>query len=133
MASNWKILGLLLHKNLIVRKRYWHTAFVQALIPIVIIALVQAVFNKKPPIVTKIVNESIHYSAKTQDELIEKLDNDLNNIYYLPKNKYTNKIMKSARNCLQFLPESKYYLKQCLLIEKSFIIVFLFFRHDRFF
>lgn len=111
MANRWKIFGLLLYKNLIVRKRHWRmTLFLQALVPIGLFALLQAVrdFSVNSPIV---INESIHYSANTQDELMGKLDNSLNNIYYLPRNKYTDKIMESARNCLQLLPESKCYLK----------------------
>lgn len=108
MASGWKILGLLLYKNLIVRKRHWRmTLFLQALVPIGLFALLQAVrdFSVNAPIV---VNESIHYSIDTQEGLMGKLDNALNNIYYLPKNSYTDKIMESTRKCLQLLPDSKF-------------------------
>lgn len=111
MASGWKIFGLLLHKNLIVRKRHWRmTIFLQALVPIGLFMLLQAVrdFSVQSPVV---VNKSTSYPVYTQDALISRLDNDLNKIYYVPKNAYTEKIMESARRCLRLLPDSKHCLK----------------------
>jgi len=109
MVNTWKVLALLLHKNLIVRKRHWcMTLFLQALVPIGLFALLQAArdFSVELP---KVINESTHYSVDTQDELMEYLHNNFSEIYYLPKNEYTDEIMESARNCLQLLPESKCY------------------------
>ncbi|KAM0731026.1 Phospholipid-transporting ATPase ABCA3 [Formica fusca] len=106
MASGWKIFGLLLYKDLIVRKRHWRTIlFLQAFLPIGLFALLQAVrdFSAQTPIK---INESTFYSIQTQNDLMEKLDNDLNNIYYLPRSTYTDKIMESARNCLGLVSES---------------------------
>ncbi|TGZ53371.1 phospholipid-transporting ATPase ABCA3 [Temnothorax longispinosus] len=106
MASGWKIFGLLMYKNLIVRKRHWRSAiFLQALVPIVLFALLQALrdFSVQPPVV---VNQSTYYPINTQDELMRKLDNDLHKVYYVPKNPYTEKIMESVRYCLVLLPKS---------------------------
>ncbi|XP_012054736.1 PREDICTED: ATP-binding cassette sub-family A member 1 [Atta cephalotes] len=106
MASGWKIFGLLMYKNMIVRKRHWRMMiFLQALVPIVVFALLQAVrdFSVQPPVV---VNVSTHYPLYTQDELMEKIDNSLHKVYYVPKNAYTDKIMESVRYCLRLLPEN---------------------------
>lgn len=114
MASEWKIFGLLLYKDLIVRMRHWRmTLFLQALVPIGLFVLLQAVrdFNAQPP---TIINENTFYPIQTQDDLMEKLDNDLNNVYYLPKNAYTAKIMESARKCLGLVSESKHCLQKLL-------------------
>ncbi|XP_018365508.1 PREDICTED: retinal-specific ATP-binding cassette transporter-like [Trachymyrmex cornetzi] len=106
MASGWKIFGLLMYKNMIVRKRHWRmTIFLQALVPIIVFALLQAVrdFSVQPPVV---VNVSTYYPLYTQDELMEKIDHALNKVYYVPKNAYTDKIMESVRHCLRLLPEN---------------------------
>ncbi|XP_011644080.1 retinal-specific ATP-binding cassette transporter-like [Pogonomyrmex barbatus] len=106
MASGWKVFGLLLYKDLIVRKRHWRmTLLLQTLIPIGLFALLQAVrdYSVQPPAV---VNESTYYPIYTQDELMWKLDNGLVKIYYLPKNTYTEKIMDSARKCLTLLADN---------------------------
>lgn len=108
MASRWKIFGLLMYKNMIVRKRHWRMMiFLQTLVPIAVFALLQTVrdFSVQPPVV---VNVSTYYSLYTQDELMTKIDNALNKVYYVPKNAYTEKIMESVRYCLRLLPESKY-------------------------
>lgn len=109
MASGLRIFCLLLYKNLLVRKRHWRmTIFLQALVPIGLFALLQSVrdFSVQSPVM---VNESTYYPINTQDELIKKIDNDLNKVYYVPRNSYTEKIMESVRYCLVLLPESKYY------------------------
>lgn len=111
MTSIWKIFGLLLYKDLLVRKRHWcMTLFLQALVPIGLFVLLQAVrdFNAQPP---TIINENTFYPVQTQNDLMEKLDNDLNNVYYLPTNAFTNKTMESARNCLGLVSESEHSLK----------------------
>jgi len=111
MASGWKIFGLLMYKNMIIRKRHWRmTIFLQALVPIIVFTLLQAVrdFSVQPPVV---VNVSTHYPLYTQDELMKRIDNALNKVYYVPKNAYTDKIMESVRHCLRLLPESKYKMK----------------------
>lgn len=107
MTNGWKIFGLLLYKDLIVRMRHWRMILLlQALVPIGLFALLQAVrdFSAQSPIV---INETTFYPIQSQDDLMEKLDNGLNNVYYLPRNPYTDKIMESARNCLGLLSESK--------------------------
>ncbi|XP_039306572.1 retinal-specific phospholipid-transporting ATPase ABCA4 [Solenopsis invicta] len=106
MASGWKIFGLLMYKNLIVRKRHWRmTIFLQALIPIGLFALLQAVrdFTAQPPVV---VNQSTYYPVYTQDELMQKINNDLNKVYYTPNNIRTHQIMESVRYCLRLLPDN---------------------------
>ncbi|XP_018306221.1 ATP-binding cassette sub-family A member 1 [Mycetomoellerius zeteki] len=106
MASRWKIFGLLMYKNMIVRKRHWRMMiFLQTLVPIAVFALLQTVrdFSVQPPVV---VNVSTYYSLYTQDELMTKIDNALNKVYYVPKNAYTEKIMESVRYCLRLLPEN---------------------------
>ncbi|XP_029158875.1 LOW QUALITY PROTEIN: retinal-specific ATP-binding cassette transporter-like [Nylanderia fulva] len=106
MASGLKILGLLLYKDLIVRKRHWRMIiFLQALIPIGLVALLQAVrdFSANPPV---IINETTFYPIQTQADLMEKLDNGLNNVYYLPKNPHIDMIMESARHCLGLVSEN---------------------------
>jgi ATP-binding cassette, subfamily A (ABC1), member 3 len=111
MASGWKIFSLLMYKNLIVRKRHWRlTIFLQALVPIGLFALLQAVrdFSVQSPVV---VNENTYYSVETQDELMEKMNNDLNKVYYTPNNVHTRKIMESVRYCLRLLPDSKYKME----------------------
>lgn len=114
MANGWKIFGLLLYKDLIVRMRHWRMIiFLQALIPVGLFVLLQAVrdFSASPP---EIINETTFYDIQTQIDLMEKLDNDLNNVYYLPKDTYTDEIMESARNCLGLVSESKCCLKKLL-------------------
>ncbi|EZA61865.1 hypothetical protein DMN91_006090 [Ooceraea biroi] len=108
MANGWKIFGLLMYKNLIVRKRHWRlTIFLQAFVPIGLFALLQAMrdFSVNPPIV---YNESIHYDIQMKEDLIRnKIDNSINQMYYVPKNSYTEQIMENyTRNCLLLLPEN---------------------------
>ncbi|XP_011704819.1 PREDICTED: uncharacterized protein LOC105460070, partial [Wasmannia auropunctata] len=103
MASRWKIFGLLMYKNLIIRKRHWRmTIFLQALVPIALIALLQTIrdFNVQSPVV---VNVSTLYPVQTQQDLMQKIDNDEHQVYYVPKNAHTDKIMHSIRNCLDSL------------------------------
>lgn len=107
MASG-KIFGLLMYKNFIVRKRHWRmTIFLQALIPIGLFALLQAVrdFSVQSPIV---VNVNTYYPVYTQDELMKNINSALNKVYYTPKNAYTHKIMESVRYCLMLPSASKY-------------------------
>jgi len=112
MASGLKIFGLLLYKNLIVRKRHWRmTILLQALVPIGLVVLLQAVrdFSVQPPVK---INESTYYPMYTQDELMKKINSELNKVYYVPKNtEITEKIMEPVRRCLGLMPESKYCLK----------------------
>ncbi|XP_011879850.1 PREDICTED: retinal-specific ATP-binding cassette transporter-like [Vollenhovia emeryi] len=106
MAGGWKIFGLLMRKNLIVRMRHWRlTIFLQALIPVGIFVLLQAVrdFSVQSPVV---VNETTYYPIMLQDHLAKKLDNGINKVYYVPKHTYTDKIMESVRYCLMILPGS---------------------------
>lgn len=108
MASGWKIFGLLLLKDFIVRKRHWRmTILLQALVPIGLFALLQAVrdFSVESPVV---VNTTTYYPVYTQDELMMKIDNDINKVYFLPENPHTEKIMESVRYCLHLLPDSEY-------------------------
>lgn len=119
MASEWKIFSLLLYKDLIVRKRHWGmTLFLQTLIPVGLFVLLQAVrdFNAEPP---TIINGSTFYPIQTQDDLMENINDELNNVYYLPKNAYTVKIMESARQCLRLVSESKYCLIKLLRSSKK--------------
>lgn len=92
----------------------------QALVPIGLFALLQAVrdFSAQSPIV---ISETTFYPIQSQDDLMEKLDNGLNNVYYLPQNTYTDKIMESARNCLGLLSESK-FKKIAVYFRKNMII-----------
>lgn len=111
MACGCKIFALLLYKNLIVRKRHWRmTILLQTLVPIALFSLLQAVrdYSVQPPVV---MNESTYHPIQTQDKLMN-IDNDINVIYYLPKNEYTDKIMESTRKCLGLVPDSKHCLKQ---------------------
>lgn len=112
MASGCKIFGLLMYKNLLVRKRHWRlTIFLQALVPIALFALLQAMrdFSVNPPIV---YNESTHYEIQTREYLVKhKIDNSINQVYYVPKNSYTEKLMEeTTRKCLMLLPESEHCL-----------------------
>jgi hypothetical protein len=107
MTNTCKIFGLLLYKNLIVRKRYWRlTIFLQILVPVGLFALLQAVrdFSVQPPTV---YNESLHYDMQTKEDLIKnKVNNAIHHVYYVPKNVYTDEIMENARYCLYLLPQS---------------------------
>lgn len=109
MAGNLKIFGLLIYKNLIVRKRHWRqTIFLQAFVPIALFALLQAMrdFSVQPP---HRYNESIHHAIQTKENLVlDKIDNDITQIYYVPRNAYTDKIMEEARKCLRLHSESKH-------------------------
>ncbi|XP_011705232.1 PREDICTED: uncharacterized protein LOC105460476, partial [Wasmannia auropunctata] len=103
MASRWKIFGLLMYKNLIIRKRHWRmTIFLQALVPIALVALLQAIreFNVKSPVA---VNVSTLYPVQTQQDLMRKIDNDKHQVHYVPKNAHTDKIMFSVRKCIDRL------------------------------
>lgn len=122
MASGLKIFGLLLYKNLIVRKRHWRmTILLQALVPIGLFALLQAArdFSVQSPVV---INESTYYPMVTQDDLMGKIKHGLSQVYYVPKNEYTEKIMEPVRRCLKILPASKYCLKWRLRNISIFLI-----------
>jgi len=115
MANACKIFGLLLYKDLIVRKRHWRlTIFLQALVPVGLFALLQAMrdFSVQPP---TIYNESLHYDMQMKEDLIkDKVNNAIHHVYYVPKNTYTDEIMENARYCLYLLPQSN-YLTQILI------------------
>ncbi|XP_012538072.1 phospholipid-transporting ATPase ABCA1 [Monomorium pharaonis] len=101
-----KIFGLLIYKNMIVRKRHWRmTIFLQALVPIALFALLQAVrdFSVQSPVEVK---ENTYYPVHTQDDLMKKINNALNKVYYTPKNEDTYKMMESVRYCLKLLPDN---------------------------
>lgn len=102
-----RIFALLLYKDLIVRMRHWRTTlFLQTLVPIALFTLLQAVrdYSVQSPVK---VTENTYYPIQTKNDLID-IENELNKLYYLPKNKYTDRIMNSTRYCLGLLPESKF-------------------------
>lgn len=87
------------------------TILLQTLIPIGLVVLLQAArdFSVQSPVK---INETTYYPMKTQDELIKKINSELNKVYYVPKDtEITQKIMEPVRRCLDLMPESKYCLK----------------------
>jgi len=114
MANVCKIFGLLLYKDLIVRKRHWRlTIFLQALVPIGLFALLQAMrdFSVQPPTV---YNESLHYDIETKEDLKNKISNAIHHVYYVPKNTYIDEIMENARYCLYLLPQSNHLIQMLM-------------------
>lgn len=106
MASEMRIFGLLLYKNLIVRMRHWKMGiFLQCLVPVALFVLIQAVrdFSVQPP---RVINESTYYPIETKEELTT-INRDFTFLYYVPKDAHTDSIMEDARMCLKMLHESK--------------------------
>ncbi|KAK9310741.1 hypothetical protein QLX08_000052 [Tetragonisca angustula] len=105
MKSDIRTFGLLLYKNLIIRKRHWKTTiFLQCLIPIALFMLIQAVrdFSVQPP---HVVNESTYYPIETKEELTV-INRDYTLLYYVPQNLYTETILEDVRMCLKLSHES---------------------------
>nr|XP_033321242.1 retinal-specific phospholipid-transporting ATPase ABCA4-like isoform X1 [Megalopta genalis] len=99
MANKIRIFGLLLYKNLKVRIRHWKSAiFLQCLVPIALFVLIQAVrdFSVHPP---RVINESTYYPIETKDELTD-ISTYMTEIYYVPQNEYTERIVEDIRMCL---------------------------------
>lgn len=105
MKSDIRTFGLLLYKNLIIRRRHWKlTIFLQCLIPIALFMLIQAVrdFSVQPP---RVINESTYYPIETKEELTV-LNRDYTFLYYVPQNLYTETILEDVRMCLKLSHES---------------------------
>lgn len=105
MAAGIKTFGLLLYKNLIVRKRHWKTTiFLQCLIPIALFVLIQAVrdFSVQPP---RVINESTYYPIESKEKLTE-VNREFTLLYYVPRNPYTESILEDVRLCLKLPHEN---------------------------
>ncbi|KAK2576776.1 hypothetical protein KPH14_005420 [Odynerus spinipes] len=99
MKEWYRVLGLLLYKNFIVRIRHWKiTLFLQVLLPIALFALTQAArdFNAAPPTV---VETDSYYPLKDEEELLHDIGR--HTIYFVPNNTYTTEIMRSAMPCMK--------------------------------
>lgn len=105
MMKELRTFGLLLYKNLIVRKKHWKTTiFLQCLIPISLFILIQAIrdFSVQPPLV---FNESTYYPIQTKKELT-LLNREFTQLYYVPQNSYTENILEDIRMCLKLSHEN---------------------------
>ncbi|KOC60391.1 ABC transporter A family member 6 [Habropoda laboriosa] len=105
MGSTIRTFGLLLYKNLLIRKRHWKmTIFLQCLVPITLFILIQAMrdFSVQPP---RIINESTYYPIETKDKLTY-LNREFTVLYYVPQNSYTESILEDVRMCLKLPKEN---------------------------
>lgn len=105
MTKELRTFGLLLYKNLIVRKKHWKTTiFLQCLIPISLFILIQAIrdFSVQPPLV---FNESTYYPIQTKQKLT-LLNREFTQLYYVPQNSYTENILEDVRMCLKLSHEN---------------------------
>lgn len=105
MTKELRTFGLLLYKNLIVRKKHWKTTiFLQCLIPISLFILIQAIrdFSVQPPLV---FNESTYYPIQTKQKLT-LLNREFTQLYYVPQNAYTKNILEDVRMCLKLSHEN---------------------------
>ncbi|XP_011706168.1 PREDICTED: uncharacterized protein LOC105461370, partial [Wasmannia auropunctata] len=93
------------------------TIFLQALLPIALIALLQARrdFSVQSP---EVVNVSTHYPVQTQQDLMLNFYfNGLYTVYYVPKNAHTDKIMQSVGKCFDVRNSSIPLIKSCNCIS----------------
>lgn len=116
MEEKWRIFGLLLWKNYVIRKRHWKVAlFLQILLPMCIFLLLQKI--RSAPWVRK-ENENVTYypiETMTKEDLLE-FEEVL--LYYAPENNFTRKLMKQATECLSIHPASTYNAKENNAKEK---------------
>ncbi|XP_050474315.1 phospholipid-transporting ATPase ABCA1-like [Bombus huntii] len=99
MGNNIRNFGLLLHKNLIVRKRHWKTTiFLQCSVPIALFVLIQAVrdFSVQP---SRVINGSTYYPIENKEQLTV-INRDYTFLYYVPHNTYTKSILEDIRICM---------------------------------
>ncbi|XP_058807248.1 phospholipid-transporting ATPase ABCA1-like isoform X2 [Phymastichus coffea] len=99
MVETLRILGLLLHKNWLVRKRQWLMSLIaEIMLPVGIIACAWALrgLSARPP--TRISTES-RYRMQPLSELIDQLSNV--NIFYAPNSSFVNDLMKSVDKCFE--------------------------------
>ncbi|XP_017876215.1 ABC transporter A family member 1-like [Ceratina calcarata] len=100
MGSKLRTFGLLLYKDVLVRKRHWKaTIFLQCLIPLATFILIQSIrdLTVQPPLV---INESTYYPIETKESL-PMLNNEFSFLYYVPRNSYIRNVTESIRMCLQ--------------------------------
>ncbi|XP_076762980.1 ATP-binding cassette sub-family A member 17 [Xylocopa sonorina] len=104
MMDKVRTFGLLLYKNLMVRKRHWiMTIFVQCLIPIALFTLIQAVRDYS--VESPIWNNETYYPIETKEKLTA-INREFTLLHYAPQNAYTESIIEDVRMCLN-LPHNK--------------------------
>lgn len=99
MGNDIRNFGLLLYKNLIVRKRHWKTTiFLQCSVPIALFVLIQAArdFSVQPP---RVINGSTYYPMENKEQLTV-INRDYTFLYYVPHNTYTESVLQDVRICM---------------------------------
>ncbi|XP_014296992.1 phospholipid-transporting ATPase ABCA1 [Microplitis demolitor] len=101
MGEKSKIFLLLLKKNFLVRKKHWaQSVIAQIVIPIVLFLIgenIQLMIDSTP---TR-VSHNTYYEIRTQSQLLSDVSMSGTYIKYTPQNNFTDKLMKSTRECLK--------------------------------
>ncbi|XP_046465259.1 phospholipid-transporting ATPase ABCA3 isoform X1 [Neodiprion pinetum] len=99
MGDGWRIMYLLLHKNLIIRKRHWIGTIAEVVTPACIIAIIMALRTLIPSGTTVVTNSTI-YPVQNRTYLESNFFPDLLRIFYLPQNDFTTSLMENSTECL---------------------------------
>lgn len=113
MGEAWRILLLLLQKNLIVRKRHWIGTIAEIIAPGCIFAIIMGLRTLIPPDTTTKTSNTI-YDTINRTSLTRNSTHL--RVLYLPRNDFTNRIMGNAVDCLGTSSDRKYnfFLQQRL-------------------
>lgn len=116
MKKKWQVFSLLMYKNLLIRKRHWKAAiFVQILIPIGLFlfaqALRDAVAQQPQPVTNDTIPEKQSMDIKLQ--ISKQIQ-----LYYVPKDIYTQEIMNNVRTCLGLYDTGKLQNVIVFLLKK---------------
>ncbi|KAL7306039.1 hypothetical protein TKK_0001504 [Trichogramma kaykai] len=101
-----RVLGLLMHKNYLIRKRQWKmSVFGEFLVPVGLIILIWAIRNLTAVPSVKIDTPK-YYDSISRDSIINQQNFRVKTILYAPENYFTKKFMTElTTNCL---PMSEY-------------------------
>ncbi|XP_033219403.1 phospholipid-transporting ATPase ABCA1-like isoform X2 [Belonocnema kinseyi] len=110
MANGWRIFTLLMWKNYTVRRRHWKLSLlVEICIPIILFVFSQVIRDFSvilpPSEVRKIISDT-HYPVQTKEEILRIYNHFPVILYFLPRNNFTENLMKKTGSCL-LLPEER--------------------------
>lgn len=97
LAEKWRVFGLLLYKNFLVRKRHWKVALiVEILIPVLLFASVWAIRNEvaDPP------QRVGHNQTFPMESIANHRPDRTTRLYVVPNSPSIKSFMEGVRHCL---------------------------------
>ncbi|XP_046753811.1 phospholipid-transporting ATPase ABCA7-like [Diprion similis] len=103
LSTRVKHLGLLLYKNILVRKRHLINTIVEILLPACIVLIILAV-RSHLDVEPIHVRNNTYYEMRTSTDVVRDNSRALFRLYYKPQTVVTKNLMKNVAQCMGILP-----------------------------